>query len=123
MYMWINAVNSYIYIYIYALCIYIKYILYVEVSIHTLGAYPSMLRFRAACERAYDGALQLAAWCGGYEVSFLQKYYEQSCGNDWFSHMAQSAPGGADDECSDEEDLPEESLAKVRKFVAEESFF
>ena len=73
------------------------------------------------CERAYEAALELAAWCGAYEIGFLKKYYEQSCGNDWFTQMAQSVPDGLEDDCSDEEGISEQILARVGEFFGLEN--
>ena len=46
------------------------------------------LRFERCCEQAYEDALELAAWCGGYDVNSLKSYYQESCGQDWFGEDA-----------------------------------
>lgn len=42
------------------------------------------LRFQGCCQRAYNSAVKLAAWAGGYTEASLKSYYEESTAAGWF---------------------------------------
>lgn len=69
-----------------------------------------VVRFQDCCQRAYDAALHLAAWCAELDVASLKSYYEASCSADWFETPHGATPDFGDDS-DDEEDLkPSASL-------------
>ena len=64
------------------------------------------LRFRVSCQRGYQGAVELAAFCSRLSITGVKTYYEQSCQAGWFDRTRSHAPGL--DESLEDENLGEE---------------
>ena len=76
-----------------------------------------LLRFADCCTRAYDAALNLAAWAGNFTTESLKTYYEDSCAGRWFDQSHSHAP---EFDCEEESD---DEAAKARDMLLARLFY